>query len=121
MARKPTVEEMRECWFFKAKSFLKRMNNPELKKKSLNMDSISQAALGAAIGEAVLGKKAGNKGAVLGLLQRASCSSESLVNRAFLIYMTFLETLPWNNKPLSIFLKYNLQPIFLNTISGYIN
>lgn len=32
------------------------------------MDSISQAALGAAIGEAVLGKKTGNKGAVLGAI-----------------------------------------------------
>ena len=32
------------------------------------MDSISQAALGAAIGEAVLGKKIGNKGALLGAL-----------------------------------------------------
>ncbi|MFT4567588.1 MAG: inner membrane protein [Saprospiraceae bacterium] len=32
------------------------------------MDSITQAALGAAIGEAVLGKKIGNKGAVLGAI-----------------------------------------------------
>ena len=30
------------------------------------MDSITQAVLGAAIGEAVLGKKIGNKGAILG-------------------------------------------------------
>lgn len=32
------------------------------------MDSITQAALGAAIGEAVLGKKIGNKGAILGAI-----------------------------------------------------
>jgi len=32
------------------------------------MDSISQAALGAAIGETVLGKKVGNKGAVIGAI-----------------------------------------------------
>lgn len=32
------------------------------------MDSISQAALGAAVGEALLGKKIGNKGAILGAI-----------------------------------------------------
>ena len=32
------------------------------------MDSLTQAALGAAIGEAVLGKKIGNKAAVLGAI-----------------------------------------------------
>lgn len=30
------------------------------------MDSITQAVLGAAVGETVLGKKIGNKGAILG-------------------------------------------------------
>ena len=32
------------------------------------MDSLTQATLGAAIGEALLGKKIGNKGAILGAI-----------------------------------------------------
>ncbi len=41
----PTVEDMKQHWFFTGKSFLKRMNNPALKKKELNLwDEMGTAA-----------------------------------------------------------------------------
>jgi inner membrane protein len=42
--------------------------NPSFKKQYTIMDNITQAALGAAIGEATLGKHIGNKGVVFGAI-----------------------------------------------------